>query len=103
MGEAIPLGARILTVVDCFDALTSDRPYRRRMTNEDALAIVKARSGTMYDPRVVDAFITLLPDLRAADMMAEGPPASSDGKMLLTRRLCASEARSRSRRRVHSW
>lgn len=57
IGTAIPLGARILSVVDCFDALTSDRPYRRRMTDLQALAIVKERRGTMYDPAVVDAFI----------------------------------------------
>jgi len=56
-GEAIPLGARILSVVDCFDALTSDRPYRRRMTDAQALAIVQERRGTMYDPAVVDAFM----------------------------------------------
>jgi putative nucleotidyltransferase with HDIG domain len=56
-GEEIPLGARILQVVDCFDALTSDRPYRRRMSDEKALAIVRDRRGTMYDPRVVDAFV----------------------------------------------
>jgi len=58
-GEAIPIGARILSVVDCFDALTSDRPYRRRMTDEDALQILRDRSGTMYDPHVVDTFIAV--------------------------------------------
>jgi putative nucleotidyltransferase with HDIG domain len=57
--EEIPLGARILSVVDCFDALTSDRPYRRRLTDQQALDILIARSGTMYDPRVVDTFITI--------------------------------------------
>jgi putative nucleotidyltransferase with HDIG domain len=56
-GDAIPLGARILSVVDCFDALTSDRPYRRRMTDEQALTILRERRGTMYDPAVVDAFM----------------------------------------------
>src|SRR6185503_5376336 len=55
-GEAIPIGARILSVVDCFDALTSDRPYRRRMSNADAIAILRERRGTMYDPLVVDVF-----------------------------------------------
>ena len=55
-GTAIPLGARILSVVDCFDALTSDRPYRPRLTDEQALAIVRERRGTMYDPIVVDTF-----------------------------------------------
>jgi putative nucleotidyltransferase with HDIG domain len=56
-GEDIPVGARILSVVDCFDALTSDRPYRARMTNEEAVAILMERRGTMYDPAIVDAFI----------------------------------------------
>ena len=56
-GEAIPLGARILQVVDCFDALTSDRPYRRRMSDEQALSILRERRGIMYDPAVVDAFV----------------------------------------------
>jgi putative nucleotidyltransferase with HDIG domain len=56
-GDAIPIGARILSVVDCFDALTSDRPYRGRMTEEAALQILRERSGRMYDPRVVATFI----------------------------------------------
>lgn len=55
-GVAIPIGARILAVVDCFDALTSDRPYRPRMDDRDALQILADRRGTMYDPDVVDAF-----------------------------------------------
>jgi len=56
-GEAIPIGARILSVVDCFDALTSDRPYRRRMSNADAIAILTERRGIMYDPKIVDTFV----------------------------------------------
>jgi putative nucleotidyltransferase with HDIG domain len=56
-GEAIPLGARILSVVDCFDALTSDRPYRARMTDVQALAILQERRGVMYDPHIVDVFV----------------------------------------------
>ena len=55
-GERIPIGARILAVVDCFDALTSDRPYRPRMEDRDALQILLDRRGTMYDPAVVDMF-----------------------------------------------
>ncbi len=58
-GDAIPVGARILAVVDCYDALTSDRPYRRRMSHHDALEIIRCRSGRMYDAAVVDAFIRL--------------------------------------------
>src|SRR5262249_44562613 len=55
-GTDIPIGARILSVVDCFDALTSDRPYRRRMSDNEALAILHDRRGQMYDPMIVDAF-----------------------------------------------
>lgn len=70
-GEAIPLGARILSVVDCYDALTSDRPYRRAMTTDEALAVIAERRGTMYDPHVVDAFRALLPQLSVS-----APPPS---------------------------
>ena len=55
--QDIPIGARILSVVDCFDALTSDRPYRRRLPDSEALAILMERRGNMYDPAVVDAFL----------------------------------------------
>jgi diguanylate cyclase (GGDEF)-like protein/putative nucleotidyltransferase with HDIG domain len=58
-GVAIPVGARILAVVDCFDALTSDRPYRPRLSDDEAIQIVLDRRGSMYDPVVVDAFITI--------------------------------------------
>ena len=71
-GEDIPLGARILSVVDCFDALTSDRPYRGRMTVADALQILRERSGRMYDPHVVATFIDVYRSIPIApgDMVA---------------------------------
>jgi putative nucleotidyltransferase with HDIG domain len=56
-GTDIPIGARILSVVDCFDALTSDRPYRKKMSDEEALAILVQRRGSMYDPLIVDTFL----------------------------------------------
>ena len=52
-GEQIPLAARILAVVDCFDALTSPRPYRRALTQEAAIEVIVNLSGSSYDPRVV--------------------------------------------------
>ena len=58
-GEAIPIGARILSVVDCFDALTSDRPYRRALTRDEALAVIVERRGIQYDPHVVDTFVAV--------------------------------------------
>jgi putative nucleotidyltransferase with HDIG domain len=55
-GTDIPIGARILSVVDCFDALTSDRPYRRALSVRETFEIIDARTGSMYDPAVVSAF-----------------------------------------------
>jgi diguanylate cyclase (GGDEF)-like protein/putative nucleotidyltransferase with HDIG domain len=54
-GETIPMGARILAVVDCFDALTSERPYRRALSVDDAIQHLGTESGTSFDPRVVIA------------------------------------------------
>jgi diguanylate cyclase (GGDEF)-like protein/putative nucleotidyltransferase with HDIG domain len=54
-GEEIPIGARILSVVDCFDALTSERAYRRGMSTEDAMKHINSESGTSFDPHVVQA------------------------------------------------
>ena len=58
-GADIPLSARIFSVVDVYDALTSDRPYRRAWPEEQALAYIKERSGTEFDPSVVEAFVKL--------------------------------------------
>lgn len=55
-GEDIPIGARVLTVVDCFDALVSDRPYRKGLSNQQALAIIRSMAGKQFDPAVVAAF-----------------------------------------------
>jgi putative nucleotidyltransferase with HDIG domain len=74
-GTSIPLGARILSVVDCFDALTSDRPYRPKLSDADAIDILVQRRGSMYDPLVVDTFIRVHSQL-AADISAEPEPAA---------------------------
>jgi putative nucleotidyltransferase with HDIG domain len=58
-GTQIPIGARILSVVDCYDALTSDRPYRPKLSDEAATSILLQRRGTMYDPLVVDTFVRI--------------------------------------------
>ncbi len=62
-GLEIPIGARILSVVDCYDALTSDRPYRGKMSDDEALALIRARRGTFYDPAVVDTFERVCRDI----------------------------------------
>jgi len=62
-GTDIPIGARILSVVDCFDALTSDRPYRPSLSAQEALEILFQRRGTMYDPLIVDTFARVYREL----------------------------------------
>ena len=73
-GADIPIGARILSVVDCFDALTSDRPYRPRLSDRDALRILMERRGTMYDPIVVDMFAQVHNDI--APSLSPSAPAT---------------------------
>ena len=62
-GEEIPLGARILSVVDYFDALMSERPYHRALHLDAALGLLRQESGKALDPRVVQAFTGLYPRL----------------------------------------
>ena len=81
-GDAIPVGSRILAVVDCFDALTSDRPYRRKMEDREALQILSDRRGTMYDPRVVDTFFAMHGS--GIDMVAVPPLANQPHSALQT-------------------
>jgi diguanylate cyclase (GGDEF)-like protein/putative nucleotidyltransferase with HDIG domain len=69
-GTDIPIGARILSVVDCFDALTSDRPYRPRLDAEEAVGILLARKGSMYDPLVVDTFLQVHDDIAPEQLPA---------------------------------
>jgi hypothetical protein len=59
-----------LAVVDCFDALTSDRPYRPKLSKEEAFTILRERSGVMYDPLVVDMFINAFDEIAPAAIKA---------------------------------
>ncbi len=63
-GDEIPLGARILSIVDYFDALTSDRPYHKAMSEEAALALLQQEATKALDPTVVEMFVRILPQLR---------------------------------------
>src|SRR4030095_17144972 len=60
-GEQIPITARIIGVVDCFDSVREDRPFRRGMTRDEAVALLLRGSGNHFDPRVVELFIEHLP------------------------------------------
>jgi putative nucleotidyltransferase with HDIG domain len=82
-GHSIPLGARILSVVDCYDALTSDRPYRPRYSRQHAEQVLRERRGAWYDPWIVDAFLRILDGLEkleAAEAQIAGA-ATSTGRI----------------------
>jgi HD-GYP domain-containing protein (c-di-GMP phosphodiesterase class II) len=66
-GEAIPLGSRIICVADSYDAMTSDRPYRKALSHLDAHAELRKHAGTQFDPVIVAAFE------RAMDRPFPGP------------------------------
>jgi diguanylate cyclase (GGDEF)-like protein len=72
-GEQIPITARIISVVDCFDSVREDRPFRRGMTRDEAIALLLRGSGTHFDPKIIELFIKHLPDFEA-EIAARGLP-----------------------------
>ena len=79
-GEQIPITARIISVVDCFDSVREDRPFRRGMTMDEATALLLRGSGIHFDPKVVDQFIRHLPrfEEKIAALGLQHQPASSE-------------------------
>jgi HD-GYP domain-containing protein (c-di-GMP phosphodiesterase class II) len=59
-GEDIPLGARVLSIADAFEAITSDRPHRKARSVSEAVDELRRGSGTQFDPRLVEAFIKMI-------------------------------------------
>lgn len=84
-GEDIPLSGRIVAVCDVFDALTSERPYKKAWETERALEVMRSDSGTHFDPEVVMAFFKVLPEIlrikgefgEASEPVDYTPPASA--------------------------
>lgn len=99
---AIPMGARILSVVDCFDALTSDRPYRPRLSDEEAIRILLQRRGSMYDPLIVDTFIEAKDDLLAAAAEGHHPDSGKDAALAIPVRVAQPPAAAQVLRAVES-
>jgi len=58
-GEEIPVGARIVAIIDAWDAMTSDRPYRKALSYQQAISEIKKGSGTQFDPNVVEIFLKI--------------------------------------------
>ncbi|MCL4426348.1 MAG: HD-GYP domain-containing protein [Firmicutes bacterium] len=88
-GEVTPLGARIITLADAFDAIVSDRPYKRGLPLPQALEEIKSNSGSQFDPEVVAAFLPIAAEL-ASRVMATPYPS-----ILEKTRVTASEASGR--------
>lgn len=73
-GERIPIGARIVAVMDAYDAMTTDRPYRSAMSFDEAIAILRDGGGSQWDPKIVDIFLGMLmarPELRGEDAFSD--------------------------------
>jgi len=66
-GEQIPLAARLISVVDAYDAMTNDRPYRKAMTHEEAVGELERNAGTQFDPRVIESMDRVVGRWRARD------------------------------------
>jgi len=58
--DNIPLGSRILGIADAFEAMTSERPYKRALTLEEAIEELKRCSGTQFDPKLVEILISII-------------------------------------------
>lgn len=58
--EEIPVGARIITIVDAYDAMTTDRPYRAALSDAEAILRLKAGRGSQFDPEMLDVFLDLI-------------------------------------------
>ncbi|MGH9928655.1 MAG: diguanylate cyclase [Pyrinomonadaceae bacterium] len=86
--EQIPITARIISVVDCFDSVREDRPFRRGMTRDEALALLLRGSGNHFDPNVVDLFIKHLPrfesQIAAAGLPQQLPPSELQEPLALS-------------------
>jgi diguanylate cyclase (GGDEF)-like protein/putative nucleotidyltransferase with HDIG domain len=87
-GEQIPITARVISVVDCFDSVREDRPFRRGMTRDEALAFLLRGAGNHFDPNIVSLFVKHLPrfesQIAAAGLPQQLPPNEGREPLELT-------------------
>lgn len=79
-GEDIPIGARIITIVDAYDAMMTDRPYRAALNLDEVVRRMRAGSGTQFDPEMLDVFLGLVTDGKLAIEDVHSP-VSLDGEL----------------------
>jgi HD-GYP domain-containing protein (c-di-GMP phosphodiesterase class II) len=75
-GDNVPLEARIVHVVDAYDAMTTNRPYRPALSHDQAVSIIRTHSGTQFDPAVVEVFLRLV---QSSSAILESPAISGGG------------------------
>ncbi len=83
--DQIPITARIMSVIDCFDSVREDRPFRPGMTREEAIELLRRDAGTQFDPRIVELFIEHLPRFEAqiaACGLADQIHTATPGKLI---------------------
>ena len=85
-GEDIPLAARIVAVADVYDALTSCRVYKPAFPHEECVDIIRASAGTQFDPKIVEVFLQIEPQIRDIAATYSHGSASQDGKKTLADR-----------------
>jgi HD-GYP domain-containing protein (c-di-GMP phosphodiesterase class II) len=73
-GDQIPIGARIILVADAYDAMTTDRPYRKAIGHQAAVAELRKQSGTQFDPKMVEALISVIGEER--ELLTDSVPES---------------------------
>ncbi len=86
-GEEIPLSARILSLVDCYDALTTNRPYRAPMSRDQVIEFFRRESGRAYDPEVVETFVANIGNLEEEATKIEIPDSDIWGGLTVERRV----------------
>ncbi len=74
-GESIPVLGRVICIADSFDAMTTDRPYRKGLSLEQAVYELKKNSGTQFDPVLVEIFITMISDGEILELQLENRPS----------------------------
>jgi diguanylate cyclase (GGDEF)-like protein/putative nucleotidyltransferase with HDIG domain len=94
-GKDIPVGARILTIADCYDALNSYRPYRARYTREQAVELMRMEAGRTFDPDLLDTFINVILSLECFVEPVATEPTHSHQLRLPNLDLVSSDAASR--------